>query len=434
MIFVILGTQDKKFPRLLDALQKKIDVGKISKKEEIIVQAGSTKYESKNMKIIDYMSVRKFEECIDRADLIICHAGVGTILTALKKGKKIIAAARLKQYGEHVNDHQLQILDNFTAEGYILALEDFDKIDLLIKQAKRFTPAKFKSNKRYFLRQLEKEINNQKNKLERIKKAYINGVFELKEYKEEKIIVENAITELENKLDTTDCVEELKFTPKDILLKRDIDFINKIKLNKEYQERTKTWKDYTREEQADLIMRYVEDIELAIIGTVIAVKQINFRESICKPCQELFDKGYIDTTKPMILGNVLESVRFSNYLPEKEVGGLQQYYDVHFTEATYYVQKQMFYFNFVENNSAIVRVFPLEDYYKLDPDNKMETYKFGIIYINEEDKFQMQEIDTAFDYIPDESNDSVIYMKEPTSISVGVKPVKFCEENAETTN
>ena len=148
MIFVILGTQDKKFPRLLDALQKKIDEGKISKKEEIIVQAGSTKYESKNMKIIDYMSVRKFEECIDRADLIICHAGVGTILTALKKGKKIIAAARLKQYGEHVNDHQLQILDNFTAEGYILALEDFDKIDLLIKQAKRKQEIFFKTTRK----------------------------------------------------------------------------------------------------------------------------------------------------------------------------------------------------------------------------------------------------------------------------------------------
>ena len=286
--------------------------------------------------------------------------------------------------------------------------------------------------------QLEKEINNQKNKLERIKKAYINGVFELKEYNEEKKIVEKAITELETKLDTTDSVEELRFTPKDILLKRDIDFINKIKLDKEYQARTRTWKDYTREEQADLIMRYVEDIELDIIGTVIAVKQINFRESICKPCQELFDKGYIDTTKPMILGNVLGSVRFSNYLPEEEVGEiimrLQQYYDVHFTEATYYVQKQMFYFNFVEDNSAIVRVFPLEDYYKLDPDNKMETYKFGIIYINEEDKFQMQEVDTAFDYIPDETNTSVIYTKDTTPISVGVKPVKFCEEKLDKTN
>ena len=241
--------------------------------------------------------------------------------------------------------------------------------------------------------QLEKEINNQKSKLERIKKAYINGVFELKEYNEEKKIIEKAISELETKLDTTDSVEELRFTPKDILLKRDIDFINKIKLDKEYQARTRDWKDYTREEQADLIMRYVDNIELDMIGTVIAVKQINFRDSICKPCQELFDKGYIDTTKPAIFGNVLGNVRFSNYLSEEEFGEiilrLQQYYDVHFTEATYYVQNQIFYFNFVEDNSVIVRVFPLEDYYKLDPDNKMETYKFGIIYINEEDNFEM---------------------------------------------
>lgn len=158
MIFVILGTQDKKFPRLLEAIQKKIDEGKINE-EEIIVQAGSTKYVSKDMKILDYMPVKEFEECIEKADIIICHAGVGTILTALKKGKKIIAAARLKQYGEHVNDHQLQILENFTDEGYILALEDFDKLDLLIKQAKDFEPAKFRSNKGFFLNQLEKEIN-----------------------------------------------------------------------------------------------------------------------------------------------------------------------------------------------------------------------------------------------------------------------------------
>lgn len=279
--------------------------------------------------------------------------------------------------------------------------------------------------------QLEKEIKEQNNKLERIKKAYINGVFELKEYNEEKKIVEKAISELESKLDTTDCVEELKFTPKDILLKRDIDFINKIKLDKEHQEKTKTWKDYTRKEQAELIMKYVDDIELELIGNDISVKQINFRESICKPCQELFDNGYIDTTKPAIFGNVLGNIRFSNYLPEKEVSEiimrLKQYYDVSYTEATYYVDKQVFYFNFVEDNSAIVRVFPLKDYYKLEPDNKMETYEFGIIYIREEDKFQMQEIDTAFDYIPDETNDSVLYMKEPKPISVGVKPVKFCE-------
>ena len=286
--------------------------------------------------------------------------------------------------------------------------------------------------------QLEKEINNQRNKLERIKKAYINGVFELKEYNEEKKIVEKAISELETKLDTTDSVEELRFTPKDILLKRDIDFINKIKIDKEYQARNRIWNDYTREEQTELIMKYVDDIELSLVGTEIVVKQINFRETICKPCKELFDKGYIDTIKPAIFGNVLGNIRFSNYLSEEEFGEvimrLRQYYDVGYTEATYYLDKQMFYFNFVEDNSAIVRVFPLKDYYKLDPDCKMKTYEFGIIYIREEDKFQMQEIDTAFDYIPDETNTSVIYSKDTTPISVGVKPVKFCEDDTEEKN
>ena len=352
-----------------------------------------------------------------------CNRILGGKATTKKNGKTY--------FYYYCNDCKVQFKENLINEYFEQFIDELTEYDSVVNQF--FLPMikqKFDEPKE----QLEKEINNQKNKLERIKKAYINGVFEMNEYNEEKKIVEKAISELESKLEATDCVEELKFTPRDILLKRDIDFINKIKLDKEYRERTKTWKDYTREEQADLIMRYVEDIELDIIGTVIAVKQINFRESICNPCQELFDKGYIDTTKPMILGNVLGSVRFNNYLPEEEVGEiimrLQQYYDVHFTEATYYVQKQMFYFNFVEDNSAIVRVFPLEDYYKLDPDNKMETYKFGIIYINEEDKFQMQEIDTAFDYIPDESNDSVIYTKDNIPISVSVKPVSFDEENA----
>ena len=281
--------------------------------------------------------------------------------------------------------------------------------------------------------QLEKEINNQKNRLERIKKAYIDGVFELEEYNKERKIVEKAITELEEKLGTTDCTEELCFTPKDILLKRDIDYINKLKLDKEYTEKTKTWKDYTRDEQAELVMGYVDNIELELIGKEVVVKQINFRESICRPCRELFESGYIDTTKPAIFGNIVGNIRFSNYLPKEEVAEiimrLRQYYDVGYTEATYYLDKQVFYFNFKQDNSAIVRVFPLKDYYKLDPDSKMKTYEFGIMYIREEDKFRLKEIDSAFDYIPDESNKSEVYTKEQETISIGVKPVRFTEQS-----
>ena len=353
-----------------------------------------------------------------------CGRILGGKATTKKNGKVY--------YYYYCNDCRIQFKENIITEYFNQFISELVEYDSVVNQF--FLPMikqKFDEPRE----QLEKEINNQKNKLERIKKAYVNGVFELQEYNEERKIVEKAISELENKLDSTDCAEELRFTPKDILLKRDIDFINKIKLDKEYQERTKTWKDYTRQEQAELIMKYVDDIELTLVGNEVVVNQINFRESICKPCQELFDKGYIDTTKPAVFGNVLGNIRFSNYLPEEEVGEiimrLRQYYDVGYTEATYYVDKQVFYFNFKEDNSAIVRVFPLKDYYKLDLENKMKTYEFGIIYIREEDKFQMQEIDSAFAYIPDESNNSVIYTKDTTPIPIGVKPVKFCEDDTE---
>ena len=57
-------------------------------------------------------------------------------------------------------------------------------------------------------------------------------------------------------------VPELRFTPEDILVKRDIDFINKVKYPDKYKEVNKCWKDFTREEKADFVMRYVDEITL----------------------------------------------------------------------------------------------------------------------------------------------------------------------------
>ena len=352
-----------------------------------------------------------------------CNRILGGKATTKKNGKTY--------YYYYCNDCKLQFKENVITEFFNQFISELVEYDSVVNQF--FLPMikqKFDEPKE----QLEKEINNQNNKLDRIKKAYINGAFDVKEYKEEKHIVEKAIKELQSKLDDTDYAEELRFTPQDILLKRDIDFINKLKLDKDYQEQTKTWKDYTRQEQAELIMKYVDDIELVLVGKEISVNKINFRESICKPYQQLYGDGYIDTTKPAIFGNVVGNIRFSNYLPENEVGQiimrLKQYYDVSYTEAIYYVKDQVFYFNFKEDNSAIVRVFPLKDYYKIDSENKMETYEFGIIYIKDEDKFLMKEVDNAFNFIPDETNDSVIYTKDTTPISIGVKPIKITEEKA----
>ena len=155
MIFVTLGTQDKDFSRLLKAIDKEIEKGTI--KEKVIVQAGHTKYESKNMEIFDLIPTDEFNEIIEKCDLIITHGGVGNILSAIKKNKPVIAAARLKKFKEHTNDHQKQIIGEFTKQGYILELRDFGKVGKIIEKAKTFKAKKFKSNTNNMIKLIEEK-------------------------------------------------------------------------------------------------------------------------------------------------------------------------------------------------------------------------------------------------------------------------------------
>ena len=157
MILVTLGTQDKSFKRLLEAIQKQIDLGNI--KEKVVVQAGCTKFNSKNMEIFDLIPFDDFDKLINECDLLITHGGVGSILAGLKANKKVIAAARLKEYGEHTNDHQLQIIKNFKESGYILELADFDKLSDVLEEIKDFKPRKYISNNESFVQLIKNYID-----------------------------------------------------------------------------------------------------------------------------------------------------------------------------------------------------------------------------------------------------------------------------------
>ena len=133
MIFVTVGTQDKPFERLIRAVEQAVESGKIT--DEVIVQAGNTHYESKVLNVLNYVPFDKFNEYIAKADIIITHGGVGSILNALKLKKKIIAVPRLKKYGEHINDHQLQVIQKMNEDGYILSCEDENEIADKVREA-----------------------------------------------------------------------------------------------------------------------------------------------------------------------------------------------------------------------------------------------------------------------------------------------------------
>ena len=144
MILVMLGTQNNSFHRLLEEINKLIKDGKI--KEEVVVQAGYTKYESTNMKIFDFISNEELEKMEQQANCIITHGGVGSIISSIEKGKKVIAVPRLKQYGEHVNDHQLDIVQSFDKLGYIIGIADVSQLCEALQKIETFKPKKYIQN------------------------------------------------------------------------------------------------------------------------------------------------------------------------------------------------------------------------------------------------------------------------------------------------
>ena len=158
MILVLLGTQNNSFTRLLEAIQNCIDKKIIT--DEVIVQAGFTKFESNDMEILDLIDKEKLSELQEKADLIITHGGVGSIISSIKKGKKVIVVPRLKKYDEHVNNHQLQIARRFEQEGYVKYVINLKNLEKVIKSMETFTPREYESDESNVLNIIEKYIDN----------------------------------------------------------------------------------------------------------------------------------------------------------------------------------------------------------------------------------------------------------------------------------
>lgn len=133
MIFVTLGSQKFQFNRLLKKIDDLISDGTIS--EEVFAQIGYSDYKPKHYAYKEFLDRDSFSAAVENADLIITHGGTGAIMGAVKRGRKVIALPRLACFGEHVDDHQLQIIDEFDKMGIIVACYDVDQLPASYKAA-----------------------------------------------------------------------------------------------------------------------------------------------------------------------------------------------------------------------------------------------------------------------------------------------------------
>jgi len=126
LIFVCVGSREYQFDRLLKKIDELIEQGKIT--DKVFAQIGESNYVPKYYEYKRYLSEEEFKENQKKADLIISHAGTGALIGALKMGKKVIAVPRLKEYGEHIDDHQIQVARVLEQEGYLKCVLDMDEL------------------------------------------------------------------------------------------------------------------------------------------------------------------------------------------------------------------------------------------------------------------------------------------------------------------
>jgi len=128
MIFCTIGTQAP-FDRFLQIVD---DIAASFCDEEIVVQAFHDKYEPKNVKTVQLLPPDEFNHIFAEARLIVSHAGMGTIISALTMDKPIVVFPRIAALGEHRNEHQLATAKKMNELGYVYVANDEDELRELV--------------------------------------------------------------------------------------------------------------------------------------------------------------------------------------------------------------------------------------------------------------------------------------------------------------
>lgn len=156
-IFITLGSQKFQFNRLLKAVDDLCEKGTINMKN-VFAQTGYSDYIPKYFCYKKFLDRDEFSTRMREADIIITHGGTGAIIGAVKMGKKVIAVPRLAKYGEHVDNHQLQLVGQFRDLNIICECQDCNELGTILNKVKNIEFNTYESNTIAIIESIEKYI------------------------------------------------------------------------------------------------------------------------------------------------------------------------------------------------------------------------------------------------------------------------------------
>ena len=95
---------------------------------EVIIQAGAPRAPVPGVEIRESFSQDEIQEVLRRADIVVCHGGTGSLITALREGCHVISMPRLLQLREHYDNHQAEVSQALAARGMIAVVETTEEL------------------------------------------------------------------------------------------------------------------------------------------------------------------------------------------------------------------------------------------------------------------------------------------------------------------
>lgn len=137
MIFVTVGTQKFPFDRLLIELDRLIQLQLLT--DEVVAQRGYCSYIPKNYHSFDFVSSDEIAKYYDQSSVLITHSGTSSIIEGLKRRKKVITVPRQRKYGEHVDNHQLEITNLFVQQNLVAAVIEMSELGTTLQSINKLT-------------------------------------------------------------------------------------------------------------------------------------------------------------------------------------------------------------------------------------------------------------------------------------------------------
>jgi UDP-N-acetylglucosamine transferase subunit ALG13 len=137
--FVAVGTHSEPFNRLLKLVDKAVEEGQLP--GPVVAQGGVSTYTPRNFEVVPWLPPDEIEAAIQRARYVVCHAGSGVISSALRAGRRPLVLPRRKGYGEHFDDHQIQIARRLDGLRLVVRLQGFAVTAEQVRAADAGVPA-----------------------------------------------------------------------------------------------------------------------------------------------------------------------------------------------------------------------------------------------------------------------------------------------------